>query len=141
MLCFQVSGLASYVQRSWQVALMYGKFFLAILMAGIGWAQPSAKNDGHARLFEHVRDDLEQVETIAYPPDRDHFRFEQTMRDLNVLQASWRSGDFDKRRLDMVIASLARMLGDNRLTEKERTTLSDDLGRLREFKDNQGWRQ
>ena len=94
-LYLQVSGLASYVQDSRQVTLMYGKVFVAMAIAGICWAQPIP------RLFEHVRDDLEQVQTIAYPPDRDHFRFEQTMRDLNVLQASWRSGDFDTRRLDM----------------------------------------
>lgn len=114
---------------------MYGKIFIAMAIAGICWAQPTP------RLFEHVRDDLEQVQTIAYPPDRDHFRFEQTMRDLSALQASWRSGDFDTRRLDMVIASLARMLGDNRLTEKERQSLSDDLGCLRQFKEHQSWRQ
>ncbi len=63
------------------------------------------------------------------------------MRDLSALQASWRSGDFDTRKLDVVIASLAKMLGDNRLTEKERAMLSDDLGRLRVFKDNQSWHQ
>ena len=33
------------------------------------------------------------------------------------------------------------MLGDNRLTEKERTTLSNDLGQLRVFKENQSWRR
>ncbi len=99
------------------------------------------RGDWHARLFERVRDDLEHVQTVAFPPDRDEFRLAQTMRDLSELQASWRSGNYEPRRLDMVIDALSRVVADNRLTGREHDILADDMARLRDFRDHRGWRQ
>ena len=90
--------------------------------------------DWRGRLFERVRQDLDYVARYSFRGD-DAYRLDRTFGELNDLQRDWASGRYDRRALDDVIASLDRVVRDNRLAPRDRDMLADDLGRLREMRD------
>ncbi len=97
--------------------------------------------DWHARFFERVRRDIEHTESGTFPISGDEYRLARTKQELNELQNSWASGNYDRRALDDVIGAMQRVVADNRLNPRDRDVLNDDLNRLREFRDRNGWRQ
>jgi hypothetical protein len=49
--------------------------------------------------------------------------------------------DYDEPQLDEVIASLNRILADNRLSARERDMLTEDMNRMREYREHRAdWR-
>jgi hypothetical protein len=99
------------------------------------------RGDWHARFFERVRQDLEHIQSVTFPVGPDQYRLVRTKQELNELQQSWASGNYDRRSLDDVITGMTRVLDDNRLSRRDRDVLTDDLNRLREFRERGGWRQ
>ncbi len=97
--------------------------------------------DWHARFFERVRQDLDHIQAATFPIGGDQYRLQRTKQELNELQSSWASGNYDRRSLDDVIGAMTRVLADNRLRPRDRDVLNDDLNRLREFRDRNGWRR
>jgi hypothetical protein len=87
------------------------------------------------RFFDRIREDLEHVQAANFPRGGDEFRLERTMRELNDLQRSWENGRYDDRDANDVMIALDRVLRDNRLSRRDRDILSDDLQRLRSFRD------
>ncbi|HLW77292.1 MAG TPA: hypothetical protein VKS01_09900 [Bryobacteraceae bacterium] len=98
------------------------------------------RGDWHARLFERVRQDLDHAQAGTFPIGTDEFRLVRTKQELNQLQSAWTSGNFDRHDLDDVINAMQRVVADNRLSGRDRDMLNDDLNRLREFRDRNGWR-
>jgi outer membrane biogenesis lipoprotein LolB len=88
------------------------------------------------RLFWHVREDLEHVQTATFPVGRDQFRIQRTKQELNEMQDKLARGIYDERELNDVIGALSRVVADNRLSPRDRDVLNDDLRRLREYREH-----
>jgi hypothetical protein len=61
--------------------------------------------------------------------------------ELDELQAKYVERGYDQPELDDVIGALQRVVADNRLSNRDRDMLTDDLHRLREFREHhEGYR-
>ena len=92
------------------------------------------------RLFQRVRDDIDHVQS-ASRFDSDQYRLDRVRRELDELQAKYVERGYDQPELDDVISALQRVVTDNRLSQRDRDMLSNDLSRLREFREHhEGYR-
>jgi hypothetical protein len=55
--------------------------------------------------------------------------------ELNELQEKLAQGRYDERQLDDVMAALSSVVQNNRLSDRDRDVLNDDLRRMREFRE------
>lgn len=85
-------------------------------------------------LFQKVREDLDHIQSVTFPGGGDQFRFASTRHELDELQGKLAAGRYDERELDDVIASLQRVVEDNRMRPRDRDLLADDLNRLLDFR-------
>jgi hypothetical protein len=88
-------------------------------------------------LFERVRADLDHVQTVAFS-DGDEYRIVRTKQQVDELQGKLAEGKYDQPELDEVVASLGRVLADNRLSPRDRDMLNDDLSRVRDYRAHHG---
>jgi hypothetical protein len=97
-----------------------------------------------ARMFDHVRDDLNHVQTSVFGAvTGDQFRLDRAKQELGELQSAYSEHRYNERALDDVIHALQRVVSDNRLRDRDRDMLNNDLQRLREFREhhNDWWGQ
>jgi hypothetical protein len=97
------------------------------------WARGDHWRD---RIFERVREDLDQIQHVTWPGRGDEYRLERTKQSLNELQGQMARGHFDDRQLDEVLRSLDRVKDDNRLAPRDREILQDDIHRLRDLREH-----
>ena len=95
-----------------------------------GWG----REQWRSRIFERVRADLDHVESETFSGRGDMYRLGQARRELDEMQAKLAAGRYDERELDDVIATLRNVVRDNRMSARDRDILSDDLERLRDFR-------
>ena len=76
-----------------------------------------------ARIFDRVRDDLNHVQTTWFSGGGDQYRID-------------RAKHYNEGALDEVISAMQRVVSDNRLSERDREILNDDIGRLRQFREH-----
>jgi hypothetical protein len=88
------------------------------------------------RLFDDVREDLQHVQAATWPGGGDQYRLDRTVNELNILQTKLASHVYDERDLDDVIAVMSRVVSDNRMAPRDRDILSDDLSRMRQYRDH-----
>jgi hypothetical protein len=88
------------------------------------------------RLFDDVREDVQHVQAVTWPSGGDSYRLDRTVSELNQLQSKLASHVYDERDLDDVIGVLSRVVSDNRMAPRDRDILSDDLSRLREYREH-----
>jgi hypothetical protein len=88
------------------------------------------------RLFDDVREDVQHVQSTTWPGGGDQYRLGKTIDELNQLQGKLASHVYDERDLDDVIGVLARVVSDNRMAPRDRDILSDDLSRLRDYREH-----
>ena len=95
-------------------------------------------NDQHwrGRLFEDVRQDVEHVQSATWPGGGDEYRLSATINQLNQLQAKLADHVYDESQLDQVIDSLGRVASYNRMAPRDRDILSDDVSRLRNYREH-----
>ncbi len=95
-------------------------------------------HDEHWRghLFEDVRQDVEHVRATTWPSGGDNYRLDNTIAALNQLQGKLADRVYDERDLTDVIGVLTRVVSDNRMRPRDRDILSDDLNRLRDYRDH-----
>jgi hypothetical protein len=91
--------------------------------------------DWRQRPFERVRRDVEHLE-FAYQSENDRRRLGRVIEELNEMQDKLARGRFDRGELDDVIEALSRVLRENRLSQRDGAILSDDLERLRHFREH-----
>jgi hypothetical protein len=89
---------------------------------------------GH--LFQRVREDIDHVQAVTFPFSPDQYKLTAVKRELNELQEKYAATRYDQPELDDVIAALQRVMSDNHLANRDRDLLSDDLSRLREFREH-----
>jgi len=88
-----------------------------------------------ARFFERIRDDLNHVQSSTFPLSRDEYRIARAKEELGELQNQLSEHRYNEREVNDVIDALQRVVSDNRLEGRDREILSDDLNRLREFRE------
>jgi hypothetical protein len=87
-----------------------------------------------ATFFQHIREDLDHVESNTFPFGGDQARLARTKNELDELQQKLAQGVFDERELDETMGALRQVVESNRLDPRDRDVLSDDLTRMREFR-------
>jgi hypothetical protein len=87
-------------------------------------------------FFERVKQDVEHVRTVTWPEGRDQYRLDRTVDELSQLQAKLADHAYDARDLDDVIDVLSRVVTDNRMASRDRDILSDDLTRMRDYREH-----
>jgi hypothetical protein len=91
-------------------------------------------------LFDHVRTDLEHVWS-GRAADRERARLERTKEELRKMQADLDHGRWDNGILNDVIDSIRKSSNDDRLAQRDRDVLADDVNRLKEFQDQHNHRK
>jgi hypothetical protein len=86
-------------------------------------------------LFQRVREDVEHLERSTIPFTGDRARLMRTINELNSLQGKLSQGRYDERELDDVMRALGAVVQENRMAPRDREILSDDLNRLRDFRE------
>jgi hypothetical protein len=86
-------------------------------------------------IFMHVRTDLEHIWSAVRASDTERRRLERTKEELTQMQADLDHGRWDNGILNDVIDSIRKSSNDERLAERDRAVLADDLVRLKEFQD------
>ena len=88
-----------------------------------------------ARMFDRVRDDLNHVQTTWFTGSGDQYRIDRAKQELNELQTAMAEHRYNERALDDVVNAMQRVVSDNRLSDRDRSILNDDLARLRQFRE------
>jgi hypothetical protein len=101
-----------------------------------GLSQERDENYWRGRLFDRVREDIDQVQARTPAFSSDEFRLGRAKEQLTQLQKDAATGNFVDRDLDDVISSIQRVVADNRMPAPDRAMLTDDLNRLRDFREH-----
>ncbi len=94
--------------------------------------------DWRLRFFSRIREDVEHIRAKAFPFGADQYRLSRTLQELDELQGKLAAGRYDQRELDDVMGALSQVVRDNRLSNRDRDVLNDDLNRMREFRSRRG---
>ena len=86
-------------------------------------------------LFTYVRTDLEHIWSAVKASEQERTRLEKTEQELAKMQADLDHGRWDNGILNDVIDSIRKSASDDRLAQRDRAILADDLTRLKEFQD------
>jgi hypothetical protein len=88
-------------------------------------------------VFQHVRTDLEHVWSANRASDKERTRLDKTKEELTQMQGDLDQGRWDNGILNDVIDSISKSANDDRLSQRDRSVLADDVVRLKEFQDQQ----
>lgn len=92
-----------------------------------------------AHMFDRIRIDLDHVQQLVFG-QADEDRIANTKQQVTELQSKLSAGKYDQPELDDVIASLEKVVADNRLTARDRDMLADDQSRVRDYRaDHENW--
>ena len=86
-------------------------------------------------VFTYVRTDLEHVWSAVKASDKERERLEKTKEELTKMQADFDQKRWDNGILNDVIDSIRKSSTDDRLAQRDRAVLADDVTRLKEFQD------
>ncbi len=95
------------------------------------------REDWRMHMFEHIRGDIEHVQqTSPWKAEREARRLQRTKEELADLQGKLVNHVFDRGELQDVIDSLVKSSNDQRLSPQDKGILTDDLSRLRDYRDH-----
>ena len=87
----------------------------------------------HDRLFDQMRDDLALASTTATPFSGDRDRVAIARDQLNQLQHAVDTGEYDGLTFSQTISAMQRVVDLNRMTDRNRDYLVNDIGQLRDL--------
>ncbi len=93
------------------------------------------------QVFTQVRSDLDHIWSARRAADRERERLERTKQELTKMQDDLDHGRWDNGILNDVIDSLRKSADDDRLSQRDRSVLADDVNRLKEFQDQHNHRR
>jgi hypothetical protein len=73
-------------------------------------------------MFAEIREDLDHVQATTFG-GRDEFRLVRTKQELNGLQNDLAAHRYSEARLDGVVATMQRVVADNRMPPRDREML------------------
>jgi hypothetical protein len=91
--------------------------------------------DWQPHIFMNVRTDLDHVWSVVRASDKERTRLDKTKQELTQMQGDLDQGRWDNNILNDVIDSIRKSSNDERLAQRDRGVLADDLTRLKEFQD------
>ena len=92
------------------------------------------------RMFSEVKEDLDHVQSKTFPIGRDEYRIVRTKQELDELQSDLNAHRYHQEKLDEVIGTMQRVVADNRMSQRDRDILSQDLQHLREYRErHENW--
>jgi len=83
-----------------------------------------------SRVFTEVRTDLDHIWSERHASDKERERLDKTKQELTELQAKLDHGQWDNGHVNDVIDSLRKSANDNRLSDRDRSVLNDDVNRI-----------
>ena|SRR5947209_1205365 len=86
-----------------------------------------------SRLFDRIRSDLDRAESNTFAFTGDRLRIARAREEVNEFQRSWEVGNYDWRQLNDATQAMQRVVDSNRLSDRNRDSLADDLSRMREL--------
>jgi hypothetical protein len=86
-------------------------------------------------VFMQVRTDLEHIWSAKGAADKERTRLETTKQELTKMQTDLDQGRWDNNILNDVIDSIRKSSNDERLAQRDRAVLADDVSRLKQFQD------
>lgn len=86
-------------------------------------------------LFDHTRMDLDRAASYPYASHADRKRFDEARRELFDFESRFDQGRYEKHELDEAINRLQRVVESNSLDPRDRGALSDDLRRMRDYRE------
>ena len=86
-------------------------------------------------VFMHVRTDLEHCWSAVRASDKERKRLATTEQELTKIQADFDQGRWDNGILNDVIDSIRKSSNDDRLAQRDRAVLADDLTRIKQVQD------
>jgi hypothetical protein len=92
-------------------------------------------DDWRPHVFQQVRTDLEHVWSANRASDKERTRLDKTKEELTQMQGDLDQGRWDNGILNDVIDSISKSANDDRLSQRDRSVLADDVVRLKEFQD------
>jgi len=113
--------------------------FFALSTAAQDWYHDrDARYNGdqwRARVFAEIRADLDHVWSARQAAHKERQRLDRTKQELTDLQAKLEHGEWDNGHVNDVIDSLRKSADDERLSERDRAVLNDDVIRLKNLQD------
>jgi hypothetical protein len=91
-------------------------------------------------VFLQVRTDLEHTWSAVRASDNERQRLDRTKQELTKMQGDLDQGRWDNGILNDVIDSVRKSSNDDRLSQRDRAVLADDVGRLKQFQDQHNHR-
>jgi len=86
-------------------------------------------------LFDRARMDLDRASAYPYASRSDRKRFDEARRELFDFSSRFDQGRYDKHELDEATDRLQRVIAANSLDPRDRGALSDDLRRMRDYRE------
>ena len=125
------------MKRIFKAGIIVGA--LAVSVAAQDWyhdREERFRGEGwRPHIFMNVKTDLEHTWSAVRASDQERKRLETTEGELTKMQADLDQGRWDNGVLNDVIDSIRKSSNDNRLAERDRAVLADDLNRLKKFQD------
>jgi hypothetical protein len=115
---------------------------IAVVFLGLSTAAQDWYHDRDGRysgdrwrshVFAEIRTDLDHTWSANHAADKERKRIERTKQELMDLQAKLEHGAWDNGRVNDVIDSLRKSADDERLSERDRAVLNDDVNRLKDL--------
>src|ERR1700722_19225569 len=125
------------MKRTFAVGIILGA--LAFTAAAQDWyhdREERFRGEGwRPHIFMNVRADLEHIWSAVRASDKERTRLEKTKEELAKMQADLDQSRWDNGILNDVIDSIRKSSTDDRLAERDRAVLADDVVRLKQFQD------
>ncbi|HEX4273850.1 MAG TPA: hypothetical protein VHZ74_00775 [Bryobacteraceae bacterium] len=86
-------------------------------------------------VFDRARMDLDRANAYPYASRADRRRFDEARRDLFDFASRFDQGRYEKHELDGAIDHLQRVVSSNSLDPRDRGALSEDLRRMRDYRE------
>jgi hypothetical protein len=86
-------------------------------------------------LFDKARIDLDHASGYPYASRSDIERFDLARRDLFDFESRFDQGRYDRHELDKAISRVEHVVVHNSLDPRDRGALSDDLRRMKDFRE------
>jgi hypothetical protein len=87
-----------------------------------------------AQFLDRVRADLDRAEAATLPDTGDRGRINAVRDEVNMFSRRLADGNYDRAALDNAISGMQRVVDINRMSDRTRDMMSDDLARLRDMR-------
>jgi hypothetical protein len=107
---------------------------LTITAAATASAQTMRAPHHQLTIFDRVQQDLDHASAAPYLAINTRERIDHARKSIWKFQNKWAAGHYDQGKLDGAISAVHHVVDTASLEYRDRRTLQDDLGHMREFR-------